>query len=94
MLSAGSAEADLADLVEAEEEELEVVEEDAAEDDLAEPGGPCAGVPGSCAVKKSVAGATARGVMQPSKLRLSTRKFKPARKAESVAAVVTLRCGQ
>ena len=45
MLSAGSAEADRADLVEAEEEELEVVEEDASEDDLAEPGGPCAGVP-------------------------------------------------
>ena len=35
MLSAGSAEADLADLVKAEEDELEVVEEDAAEDDLA-----------------------------------------------------------
>ena len=39
MFSAGSGEADLADLVEAEEEELEVVEEDAVEDDLAEPGG-------------------------------------------------------
>ena len=94
MLSAGSAEADLADLVEAVEEELEVVEEDASEDDLAEPGGPCAGVPGACASKKGVAGATARGVMEPSKHRFSASKFKPARKAKSVAALVTLRCGQ
>ena len=39
MFSAGSGEADLAGLVEVEEEELEVVEEDAVEDDLAEPGG-------------------------------------------------------
>ena len=46
MLSAGSTEADLADLVEAVEEELEVDEEE-SDDDLAEPGGPCAGVPGA-----------------------------------------------
>ena len=47
MLSAGSAEADLADLVEAVEEELEQVDEEASDDDLAETGGPCAGVPGA-----------------------------------------------
>ena len=39
MFNAGSGEADLADLVEAEEEVLQVVDEDALEDDLAELGG-------------------------------------------------------